>query len=100
MVPKPSTFGTTAAKVSTPRLAVAKLKVRSSNLKAAEANPCLDLMTAVLGTCPPRAKISTDASSGCWASNGHVSAVCLNLEQQLRTCMDSKVWIYTPQPWC
>jgi hypothetical protein len=50
MVPKPSKFGSNAAKTTTPRLAVPKLKVRSSNLKANEANPCLDLMTAVLGT--------------------------------------------------
>lgn len=45
------------------------------------------------GYVPPMAEIATDACIGCWASNGHVSAVCLNLEQQLRTCMDSKVWI-------
>jgi hypothetical protein len=49
--------------------------------------------SSTLMLCHIESPFVTDANIGCWASNGQVSAVCLNLEQQLRTCMDSKVWI-------
>ncbi len=51
-----------------------KLRVRKPN--AAEANPCIGVMSSMLT---------------CWASQGHSAQGCAVLEQQLRACMDVKV---------
>ncbi|EON66888.1 hypothetical protein W97_06291 [Coniosporium apollinis CBS 100218] len=48
------------------------LRVRRPN--RADVNPCLGIMTSVLG---------------CWASSGYDVAGCGVLEQQLRACMDA-----------
>ncbi|GAB7340225.1 hypothetical protein MBLNU457_6690t1 [Dothideomycetes sp. NU457] len=48
-----------------------KLRVRRPD--AADANPCVGIMTSVLG---------------CWASSGYTAQGCAVLEQQLRACMD------------
>ncbi|KAK3046856.1 40S ribosomal protein mrp10 [Extremus antarcticus] len=50
-----------------------KLRVRKPN--AAEANPCIGVMSSMLT---------------CWASQGHSAQGCAVLEQQLRACMDVK----------
>ncbi|RPB24063.1 hypothetical protein L211DRAFT_837968 [Terfezia boudieri ATCC MYA-4762] len=52
-----------------------KLRIRRPNKEAS--NPCLGVMTAVLG---------------CWASKGHQSGIegCGKLEEALRVCMDTK----------
>ncbi|MCJ1472141.1 hypothetical protein MMC13_000788 [Lambiella insularis] len=54
-----------------------KLRVRRPNRP--ETNPCLGIMTSMLG---------------CWASSGRsgsAAQACVALEQQLRTCMDAPV---------
>jgi hypothetical protein len=74
MVPKPSGLGA-ANKVGAPRLPpLPHLKVKRPN--RAEMNPCLGIMSTVLG---------------CWASSGQAAAACVNMEQQLRICMDKGV---------
>ncbi|KXL45262.1 hypothetical protein M433DRAFT_61186 [Acidomyces richmondensis BFW] len=50
-----------------------KLRVRRPN--QADANPCLGMMSSVLG---------------CWASQGYSAQGCAMLEQQLRACMDAR----------
>ncbi|EMC98121.1 hypothetical protein BAUCODRAFT_52025, partial [Baudoinia panamericana UAMH 10762] len=50
-----------------------KLRVRRPD--RAEANPCIGVMSTVLG---------------CWASQGQMAQGCAMLEQQLRACMDAK----------
>ncbi|KAF2842091.1 mitochondrial ribosomal protein 10 [Patellaria atrata CBS 101060] len=70
MPPRP---GATPSKLNPPRLPpLSKLRVRRPN--ALNENPCLGLMTSVLG---------------CWASSGYNLAGCALLEQQLRACMDA-----------
>ncbi|KAF2434526.1 mitochondrial ribosomal protein 10 [Tothia fuscella] len=72
MVPKPPGAGATNA-IRAPRLPpLPHLKVKRPN--RAEINPCLGIMSTVLG---------------CWASSGQASAACATLEQQLRICMDA-----------
>ncbi|KAF2690150.1 mitochondrial ribosomal protein 10 [Lentithecium fluviatile CBS 122367] len=73
MVPKPQN---TAVKSVTnrPLPPLPKLRVRRPNKP--EMNPCLGIMSSVLG---------------CWASSSKDSAVqgCAMLEQKLRQCMDA-----------
>ncbi|TID15207.1 mitochondrial ribosomal protein 10 [Venturia nashicola] len=73
MVPKPP--GTSASNlIKAPRLPpLDKLKIKRPNQMAE--NPCLGIMTSVLG---------------CWASSGQASQACAALEQSLRACMDAK----------
>ncbi|TKA34053.1 hypothetical protein B0A50_00033 [Salinomyces thailandicus] len=52
---------------------VPKLRVRKPD--RADANPCLGVMSSVLG---------------CWASQGHSAQGCAVLEQSLRACMDAR----------
>ncbi|KAL2059417.1 hypothetical protein ABVK25_000710 [Lepraria finkii] len=62
-----------STKLAPPRLPpLPKLRVRRPN--APEPNPCLGIMTSVLG---------------CWASSGNAAAGCAALEQSLRACMDA-----------
>ncbi|KAL6717597.1 40S ribosomal protein mrp10 [Lecanora helva] len=64
-----------STKLSPPRLPpLPKLRVRRPNQPGA--NPCVGIMTSVLG---------------CWASSGNAAAGCAQLEQQLRACMDASV---------
>ncbi|KAL7273851.1 40S ribosomal protein mrp10 [Rhizina undulata] len=50
-----------------------KLRIRKPNKEVA--NPCLGVMTSVLG---------------CWASQGFNPEGCAKLEEALRTCMDTQ----------
>ncbi|KAI7493354.1 hypothetical protein KC357_g1010 [Hortaea werneckii] len=50
-----------------------KLRVRKPD--RADANPCIGVMSSVLG---------------CWASQGYSAQGCAMLEQQLRACMDAR----------
>ncbi|KAI9666848.1 MAG: hypothetical protein M1829_005651 [Trizodia sp. TS-e1964] len=73
-MPPSSTTG--AGKALTRRLPlVPKLKIRRPN--KAETNSCVGAMSAVLN---------------CWASSGHSVQGCIQVEEQLRMCMD------TPRP--
>ncbi|KAI4259252.1 MAG: hypothetical protein L6R42_004659 [Xanthoria sp. 1 TBL-2021] len=59
-------------KAAAPRLPpLQKLRVRRPN--QAQANPCVGIMTSMLG---------------CWASSGYSAKGCMALEQSLRACMD------------
>ncbi|KAG9917671.1 hypothetical protein KCV05_g11497, partial [Aureobasidium melanogenum] len=61
------------AKATAPRLPpLHKLRVRKPD--QAGANPCIGVMSSVLG---------------CWASSGYTAQGCAALEQQLRACMDA-----------
>lgn len=51
-----------------------KLRVRKPN--KAELNPCIGIMSSVLG---------------CWASSGYSAQGCQQLETSLRACMDARV---------
>ncbi|KAH9840425.1 mitochondrial ribosomal protein 10 [Teratosphaeria destructans] len=63
-----------AATASSPKLPpLPKLRVRRPD--KAEPNPCLGVMSSVLG---------------CWASQGYAAAGCHMLESQLRACMDAR----------
>ncbi|KAK3707581.1 40S ribosomal protein mrp10 [Vermiconidia calcicola] len=63
-----------AKTATTPKLPpLPKLRVRKPD--RAEANPCIGVMSSVLG---------------CWASQGQAAQGCAVLEQQLRACMDAK----------
>lgn len=74
MVLKPPGSGA-ANKIGAPRLPpLPHLKVKRPN--RAEMNPCLGLMSTVLG---------------CWASSGQAAQACASMEQALRVCMDAKV---------
>ncbi|KAF2860669.1 hypothetical protein K470DRAFT_216657 [Piedraia hortae CBS 480.64] len=68
---KASAQGATAANPQLPPLS--KLRVRNPN--KVDENPCVGLMSSVLG---------------CWASQGYSTQGCAMLEQQLRRCMDTK----------
>ncbi|KAF2479213.1 hypothetical protein BDY17DRAFT_305177 [Neohortaea acidophila] len=58
----------------TPKLPpLPKLRVRKPT--QGDANPCLGMMTSVLG---------------CWASQGYTTKGCAVLETQLRACMDAR----------
>ncbi|OCL00348.1 mitochondrial 37S ribosomal protein mS37 [Cenococcum geophilum 1.58] len=72
MVPKPSTSSTVKSAASRPLPPLPKLRVRRPNKP--ETNPCLGIMTSVLG---------------CWASSGYSVQGCAQLEQKLRACMDA-----------
>ncbi|KAF2092440.1 hypothetical protein NA57DRAFT_82295 [Rhizodiscina lignyota] len=73
MVPKPPRTAKSAA-LAAPKLPpLPKLLVRQPN--PPEKNPCLNIMASVLS---------------CWASTGYSVQGCGALEQQLRTCMDTK----------
>lgn len=72
------------------------LRVRNPNKD--EANPCLPVMSSVLGECtlslpPSLAPFLPSANQharrlACWASTGAGSAACATVEQSLRACMD------------
>ncbi|KAI5362262.1 Putative ribosomal protein MRP10 [Septoria linicola] len=63
-----------AAQTTAPKLPpLPKLRVRKPD--KGEANPCLGIMSSMLG---------------CWASSGYSAAGCAALEQQLRGCMDAR----------
>ena len=79
-----------------------KLRVRKPD--QTNANPCLGVMSTMLGTWRPYPKSSglqsrnialvqvegtilTLDKTGCWASSGHTSQGCAALEQALRECM-------------
>ncbi|KAK3066627.1 40S ribosomal protein mrp10 [Teratosphaeriaceae sp. CCFEE 6253] len=63
-----------ARAVSSPKLPpLPKLRVRKPN--QADANPCIGVMSSVLG---------------CWASQGYSAQGCAMLEQSLRACMDAR----------
>ena len=83
--------GTT--KLAPPRLPpLSKLRVRRPNQM--ELNPCLGIMSSVLGICVGFGfwgKPLLTVCAGCWASSGHSIAGCAALEQQLRACMDAPV---------
>ncbi|KAK7515300.1 hypothetical protein IWX49DRAFT_591447 [Phyllosticta citricarpa] len=51
-------------------------KLRVKNPNVVEPNPCLGVMSSVLG---------------CWASHGYNVAGCAQVEAQLRMCMDAPV---------
>lgn len=83
-----------STKLAPPRLPpLPKLRVRRPN-KPGE-NPCVGIMTSVLGTCALTfrdKKSHADALyAGCWASSGNAAAGCQQLEQSLRACMDAPV---------
>ncbi|KAL1297312.1 hypothetical protein AAFC00_004863 [Neodothiora populina] len=60
-------------RATAPRLPpLPKLRVRRPD--QANANPCIGVMSSVLG---------------CWASSGYSAQGCAALEQQLRACMDA-----------
>ncbi|KAJ4360598.1 40S ribosomal protein mrp10 [Didymosphaeria variabile] len=73
MVPKPQN-ATVQSVTHRPLPPLPKLRVRRPNKP--ETNPCLGLMSSVLG---------------CWASSGQAAAAqgCAQLEQRLRQCMDA-----------
>lgn len=56
-----------------------KLRVRKPN--KAELNPCIGIMSSVLG---------------CWASSGYSAQGCQQLETSLRACMDARVSLSQP----
>lgn len=56
-----------------------KLRVRRAN--KAETNPCVGIMSSVLG---------------CWASSGYSVTGCAELEKSLRECMDIPVCFFPP----
>ncbi|EAT86208.1 37S ribosomal protein mrp10 [Parastagonospora nodorum] len=71
MVPKPQGSAVQSA-THRPLPPLPKLRVRRPNKP--EANPCLGVMSSVLG---------------CWASSGYSVQGCAQLEQKLRQCMDA-----------
>ncbi|KAF2493250.1 hypothetical protein BU16DRAFT_465031 [Lophium mytilinum] len=71
MVPKPAASSAKSIG-SRPLPPLPKLRVRRPNKP--EVNPCLGVMTSVLG---------------CWASSGYSVQGCAQLEQKLRACMDA-----------
>ena len=96
MVPKPVRSAQSLKKKGIPQLAVSHLKVKRSH--AAEINPCVELMSAMLGKDTRyrehRKQCHADLVAGCYASSGQTAMPCLALEQQLRMCMDTKVISY------
>ncbi|KAF2642838.1 mitochondrial ribosomal protein 10 [Massarina eburnea CBS 473.64] len=70
MVPKPQNVAVQSAARPLPPLP--KLRVRRPNKP--ETNPCLGVMSSVLG---------------CWASSGYSAQGCAQLEAKLRQCMDA-----------
>lgn len=74
--PQPAMPPRTAPSLTTaPRLPpLPKLRVRRAN--KAETNPCVGIMSSVLG---------------CWASSGYSVTGCAELEKSLRECMDVPV---------
>ncbi|CAK4021350.1 Hypothetical predicted protein [Lecanosticta acicola] len=84
-----------AATQANPKLPpLPKLRVRKPDRAAA--NPCLTIMSTMLGETQPREENESDneranvRSQGCWASSGYTTAGCAALEQQLRACMDAR----------
>ncbi|KAH0303303.1 hypothetical protein KCU71_g10692, partial [Aureobasidium melanogenum] len=80
------------AKATAPRLPpLHKLRVRKPD--QAGANPCIGVMSSVLGMLdrnPLRpAVLALTRFAGCWASSGYTAQGCAALEQQLRACMDA-----------
>ncbi|KAI5273873.1 hypothetical protein E4T47_02922 [Aureobasidium subglaciale] len=81
------------AKATAPRLPpLHKLRVRKPD--QAGANPCIGVMSSVLGISCRNiyclvVPVLTHALSGCWASSGYTAQGCAALEQQLRACMDA-----------
>ncbi|RMZ74555.1 37S ribosomal MRP10 mitochondrial [Pyrenophora seminiperda CCB06] len=71
MVPKPQGSAVQSA-THRPLPPLPKLRIRRPNKP--EANPCLGVMSSVLG---------------CWASSGYSVQGCALLEQKLRQCMDA-----------
>ena len=79
------------------------LKVlRVRNTSRTEANPCLAIMSSVLGThlpspLPPRqtkdrkakTHVLTEEKTACWASAGYHGRGCSTVEQALRACTDA-----------
>ncbi|KAM0701666.1 hypothetical protein Q7P35_010575 [Cladosporium inversicolor] len=71
MVAGKNTTNQLARAAAAPKLPpLPKLRVRKPD--QANANPCLGVMTTMLG---------------CWASSGHTAQGCAALEQSLRDCM-------------
>jgi hypothetical protein len=81
------------AKATAPRLPpLHKLRVRKPD--QAGANPCIGVMSSVLGIilfCLHLLVSALTCSTGCWASSGYTAQGCAALEQQLRACMDAPV---------
>ncbi|KAI4795853.1 hypothetical protein E4T44_11322 [Aureobasidium sp. EXF-8845] len=79
------------AKATAPRLPpLHKLRVRKPD--QAGANPCIGVMSSVLGIilfCLHLLVSALTCSTGCWASSGYTAQGCAALEQQLRACMDA-----------
>lgn len=96
----------------TPKLPpLPKLRVRKPT--QGDANPCLGMMTSVLGACvaitstrdgqmdlPESCTVArlfgddiltVCICAGCWASQGYTTKGCAVLETQLRACMDARV---------
>jgi hypothetical protein len=86
------------AKATAPRLPpLHKLRVRKPD--QAGANPCIGVMSSVLGITLFRLHLVAPAltrSTGCWASSGYTAQGCAALEQQLRACMDAPVCFGRP----
>ena len=72
-----------------------RLRVRRPN--KTEMNPCMGIMTSVLGMCYLSAAadvfnaLTALPVAGCWASSGYSPQGCAAIEQQLRACMDTPV---------
>ena len=85
------------ARATAPRLPpLPKLRVRKPD--QANANPCIGLMSSVLGMCRRNGIYDRvhplTWRVGCWASSGYSAQGCAALEQQLRTCMDAPVRLH------
>lgn len=90
MVVKNSQAVTRAAAPRLPPLP--KLRVRKPD--QAGANPCIGVMSSVLGIPCHLLVIASPILTtipGCWASSGYTTQGCAALEQQLRACMDAPV---------
>jgi hypothetical protein len=69
------------------------LRVRNPN--RTEPNPCVTVMSSVLGMPPPPTKLrisrllTSHDQTACWASAGYHGRGCTTVEQALRACMDA-----------
>ncbi|WPH00406.1 hypothetical protein R9X50_00323300 [Acrodontium crateriforme] len=82
----PSALARASAAASTKLPPLPKLRIRRPD--RVEANPCLGVMSSMLGTSEAIAYYQIDG--GCWASQGQAAQACAVLEQQLRVCMDAR----------
>lgn len=66
--------------------------LRVHNPKRATENPCIAIMSSVLGTSQPPVLASPTPllthPTACWASAGYNATGCASIENQLRKCMD------------